>query len=302
MHRKPHSQNGQMKIPVCLLVEDPLARERLAQLLHKCRSVWVPSHDDPDESLGRREPAVFVLPLYPAPAGPGRLLARVRSLRREFPLAKILLLGARLPADRLYCLLRQGVCGFLDGACIHAQLVPAIRSVWNGSLWLPIDILTKPSEPLSPSTRPTNSGSPVLTPQQARIAELARSGLANKQIAAELAISERTVKFHLQNIFLRLGIHGRHSIPPAPEPSGKAPLNNTLLHSTTTCAPPRVHTTGDLSAVKSRSQIRDSGPCSHPSHSNQTPTASPIGPPPGPAVLAEAGAVHFYSHSCPHGQ
>lgn len=48
-----------------------------------------------------------------------------------------------------------------------------------------------------------------LTPQQARIAELVAEGATNREIAATLYISHRTVDHHLRNIFERLGIRSR---------------------------------------------------------------------------------------------
>lgn len=68
-----------------------------------------------------------------------------------------------------------------------------------------------------------------LTPRESRVLELLRSGLSNKQIARAIAISEQTVKYHLKNIYGKLGAVGRtHAValsgerrtetPPAPAP------------------------------------------------------------------------------------
>lgn len=48
-----------------------------------------------------------------------------------------------------------------------------------------------------------------LTPRESRVLELLRSGLSNKQIARAIAISEQTVKYHLKNIYGKLGAVGR---------------------------------------------------------------------------------------------
>jgi DNA-binding NarL/FixJ family response regulator len=48
-----------------------------------------------------------------------------------------------------------------------------------------------------------------LTPREAEVLELVRKGLANKQIARRLGISERTVKAHLTSIFARIGVVDR---------------------------------------------------------------------------------------------
>jgi DNA-binding CsgD family transcriptional regulator len=50
---------------------------------------------------------------------------------------------------------------------------------------------------------------PGLTPREAEIFRLVRSGLSNKEIAARLVVSTGTVRTHLENIFEKLGVHSR---------------------------------------------------------------------------------------------
>lgn len=50
---------------------------------------------------------------------------------------------------------------------------------------------------------------PGLTPREAEILQLVRSGLSNKEIAGHLVVSTGTVRTHLKNIFEKLGVHSR---------------------------------------------------------------------------------------------
>ena len=65
-------------------------------------------------------------------------------------------------------------------------------------------------------------GAAALTPQELQIARLAASGMTNKQIAARLYLSPRTVGGHLYQIFPKLGITSRAALRDALGPADEA--------------------------------------------------------------------------------
>jgi ATP/maltotriose-dependent transcriptional regulator MalT len=68
----------------------------------------------------------------------------------------------------------------------------------------------------------TAGPSDQLTPQEAQIAQLARSGLPNLEIGAQLFLSPRTIEWHLRNIFTKLGISSRRQLSTALAQPGQA--------------------------------------------------------------------------------
>jgi DNA-binding NarL/FixJ family response regulator len=55
-----------------------------------------------------------------------------------------------------------------------------------------------------------------LTPQEVQVARLVRQGLSNRDIAAQLFVSPRTVDFHLRNVFAKLGVSSRTELAARP--------------------------------------------------------------------------------------
>ena len=63
-----------------------------------------------------------------------------------------------------------------------------------------------------PARTPPGPASQPLTAQEAQVARLAREGLSNPEIGARLFISSRTVRYHLGQVFTKLGISSRRQL------------------------------------------------------------------------------------------
>ncbi len=101
--------------------------------------------------------------------------------------------------------LRSGAIGYLLKDCDPGDLVAAVRAAAEGHS--PLD--PRVAGALLPS-RGTAPGAD-LSVREREVLDLVAEGLANKQIARRLGITERTVKVHLGNVFRRIGVSDRTS-------------------------------------------------------------------------------------------
>jgi NarL family two-component system response regulator YdfI len=104
--------------------------------------------------------------------------------------------------------LRAGVRAILRSDISPEQLVAALEAAAAGLTVL------HPAEvdamfPAGPASRPLAELTEPLTPRENEVLQMLASGLANKEIAARLAISEHTVKFHVASILGKLGAGSR---------------------------------------------------------------------------------------------
>ena len=118
-------------------------------------------------------------------------------------LADVLVLTSYSDAERIVGALDAGALGYLLKDAEPEEVLRGIRAVARGES--PID--PKAARELLGARRTTAAAD--LTPRESEVLALVRQGLANKQIARRLGISERTVKAHLTSTFQRIGVVDR---------------------------------------------------------------------------------------------
>ncbi len=150
-------------------------------------------------ALERTQADVVVMDLQmPAPEGMN-CLAEIR--RRGLPV-RVLVLTAFGDGESIQFALENGAEGFALKTAPLRQTIEAIRQVGHGNLVFP------------PAARKWLAGhrpeaTPQLSAREWDVLALAAQGMTNPQIAEALSVSENTVKFHLQNIFQKLGVSNR---------------------------------------------------------------------------------------------
>ncbi len=152
------------------------------------------------EAVRRHQPDVVVLDLEMGPMGGLQCLEQVRA---GHPGVRVLVLTAYSDGESMRAALEGGASGFALKTEPPQQTVASIRQVYRGQLVFPLAarrwLLRTPA--LSEPTQPTD--------REMEILALVSEGLTNAQIARRLRVSDNTVKFHLQNVYLKLGVRNR---------------------------------------------------------------------------------------------
>lgn len=128
-----------------------------------------------------------------------------RELTAKSPETRVLVLTSFSDRARVNQALRAGAIGYLLKDCAPEELVAGVRAAAMGQV--PID--PRVAGALLPHRDATDPQ--PLSDREQQVLQLAGEGLANKQIARRLGISDSTVKVHLANIYRRIGVTDRTS-------------------------------------------------------------------------------------------
>lgn len=211
-HGQATLRNLSRKITVLFAEPHPLVYRYLARLLRTKRDIHVTASCDCDGGPINQDGSVLVL-LADKRWTRKPLAVYTQNLEVLFPTAKILFLGDSTETKEICQLLMLGAVGYVPYKQLERQLQPALRAVAAGRIWVTPKVLEEFVQYAQQRDDRFHSqcGSAFLTGREGAVLSLLSNKLSNKEIAYELKISERTVRFHLHNIFLKLGVGDRFS-------------------------------------------------------------------------------------------
>jgi DNA-binding NarL/FixJ family response regulator len=142
-------------------------------------------------------------------------LEATRQILEDNPAAKVLVLSAH--SDDLYVerVSAVGAAGFLEKQTSIGVLTEAIREVAKGRTFISPRIADRMRQDLRKRMERDGANKPnanKLTTREAEVLQLVAEGSANKQVAAELNISIKTVEKHRQKVMDKLNIHDTASL------------------------------------------------------------------------------------------
>ncbi|MDD4555826.1 MAG: response regulator transcription factor [Alphaproteobacteria bacterium] len=140
-------------------------------------------------------------------------LEAISKIHEVIPNTPIIVLSAVFEPKIVNKTIELGVSGYIHKTSSNDTIKEAINMVMSGGVYIPSELLTTEiCDIFSLDACPTNSEAPkskLLTNKQMDIINLIAKGLANKQIAYELGLTEGTVKLYITDIFRRLKVYNR---------------------------------------------------------------------------------------------
>lgn len=131
-------------------------------------------------------------------------LDTLKALRAEGVDARIVILTVSDAKNDIFTLVDAGADGYLLKDSEPDTLLLQLQRIAQGEV-----ILSDSIKDLLLEKRPAEDPMKLLTDREMDVLRLIATGLSNKQIAAQLFISEETVKVHIRNLLRKLNVHSR---------------------------------------------------------------------------------------------
>ena len=132
--------------------------------------------------------------------GPG-LINLVNALGEIAPDCRVVVLTMHLEPHFAAQALQLGVAGYVVKDAAFQEMVTALRTAADGGTYLSRQIAERLKEDRPPA--------PAMTPREIECLQAAAEGMTNKMIAKRLRLTERTVRFHFENICRKLQVSRR---------------------------------------------------------------------------------------------
>jgi DNA-binding NarL/FixJ family response regulator len=199
------------KITVLLADDQTLFREGIKDLLENERSLQVigEAADGPEalRLVKKLKPNVVLMDIK-LPHMDG--IAATRLIHKECPNTNVLILSSYEDESHVMEAIQAGANGYLSKMLPASELVNALKAFANEGVMIPQPVMNKLIDGLRQMGNVSAEASLVaLTKTEIKVLALLGRGQSNKEIAAQLECSVKTVKNHLNSIFQKMGVSNR---------------------------------------------------------------------------------------------
>ncbi len=156
------------------------------------------------EAVATLRPSIFLMDLD-FDDSPMTGLDCIRRARELSPGIDVVVLSGDGETQAVEAAFAAGAIAFVVKTAQPDDIVAAVRQVFDHSIFLRSSFMPAPR----PKLASTTNGEPGLTPRELEILRLVAEGHSNAQVARTLWVTEQTVKFHLSNIYRKLGVGNR---------------------------------------------------------------------------------------------
>jgi DNA-binding NarL/FixJ family response regulator len=188
-------------IQVLCVDDHPLLREGIAALIGNQTDMKLIAEASNGrealEQFRKHRPDITLMDLQmPEVSG----IDAMSAIRAEFPDARIIVLTTYVGDVQVSRALKAGARAYLLKGSLRKELLETIRAVHAGQKRLSSEVAAEIAE---------HAADNALTPREVDVLRLVARGNANKEIAAQLSLTEETVKSHIRNILAKLGANDR---------------------------------------------------------------------------------------------
>jgi len=192
-------------IRVMIVDDHPIVRRGLSQVFDSAEGIELvgafAGAREAMEALAEEVPDVILMDVS-MPGMDG--VTATREVLRRRPATRVVMLTSYAEDATVLSALDAGASGYLLKDAEAEEVVRGVRAAARGEA----PLAPRVARVLLGVRRPPHAVEP-LTAREGEILALVADGLANKQIARRLGISEKTVKAHLSSVFQRLGVASR---------------------------------------------------------------------------------------------
>jgi two-component system, NarL family, nitrate/nitrite response regulator NarL len=128
------------------------------------------------------------------------------KIKNEFPQVKIIAMSTFKERSYISQMIQNGASGYLVKSASKEEIEEAILSVYEGKLYMSLDIS------LTASDKQEMQNIPILSTREKEVLQLIADGLTNPQIAAQLFLSMHTVDSHRKNILTKFAVNNTASL------------------------------------------------------------------------------------------